>query len=304
MWINVNRCPACGSEDRSNLGRLAVEEYRFGDEIIPLPPEGIELSRCGNCGLVFKDKIPSTGFLSEVFDRQAGKVWTGDYDYSDEARMIRELAGREKFDLLDVGPSSGGLLKALADSEGARSALDVVEHPGLEKQLRGEFIQDLIESEELNWSKEPYEVVGMFDILEHLYNPGQAFANLRDIVRPGGFVVAETGDVKSYWPEKFGAHRWWYACLFEHHVFWSRESLERIAEEYGFQISDFQNKRHKERGQVPLKRDVLTTAKTLTYRLDPDRHVKLAKKFGKSGMQPWSPFTRDHFRVVLKRSNV
>jgi SAM-dependent methyltransferase len=302
MWISVDKCPACGRRDSSEIGRLAVEEYRFGEECIQLPEDGVELYKCRECGLVFKDTLPSASFLSDVFGRQAGNVWAGDYDFSDEARLIRELLGGARFDLLDVGPSNGGLLKALHDAKGARSGLDVVEHPGLSKWLRGEFIQALVESGELVWSGDPYDIVGMFDVLEHLYDPAQAFSNLRDLVKPGGFVVVETGDVRSYWPEKFGAHQWWYACLFEHHVFWSKESLERLAGEHGFQIIDFQDKRHKERGKVPLKRDIVTASKTLTYRLNPDLHVKLARRLGKSGMQPWSPFTRDHFRTVLRRN--
>lgn len=295
-------CPACGSENSSWVGQLAVEKYQFGDEQIPLPADGVKLIRCYDCGLIFKDTLPSTSFLSAVFSRQAGKVWAGDYDFSDEAAAIRNLFGNKKFDLLDVGPSNGGLLKALGNTDGSRSALDIVEHPGLAKWIRGEFIHALVESKELSWSKKPYDVIGMFDILEHLYEPAQAFSNLRLLVKPGGFLVVETGDVQSYWPRKFGAHRWWYACLFEHHIFWSRESLERLAGKYGFQIIDFQVKRHKERGKVPLERDLVTVGKTLAYRLNPDLHVKLARTLGKSGMQPWSPFTRDHFRAVLRKS--
>lgn len=300
-WIGVEHCPACGSKNNPCIGKLALEEYRFGDEQIALPPEGIRISRCYECGLVFKDTLPSMSFLSTVFTRQAGKVWAGDYDFSDEAALIPNLASNEKFDLLDVGPSNGGLLKALSDSSGSRSALDVVEHPGLAQWIRGEFIHGLVESDELSWDGQSYDVVGMFDILEHLYNPARAFSNLRALVKPGGFLVAETGNVQSYWPKKFGTHRWWYACLFEHHIFWSKASLERHAGEYGFDLIDFQYKRHKERGEVPLKQDLITVAKTLTYRLNPDLHIKLARVLGKSGMQPWSPFTRDHFRAVLRR---
>lgn len=304
MWINVDKCLACGSGTPYETGRLVVEEYRFGNEYIQLPESGIGLCRCRRCGLVFKDTLPSAPFLSEVFGRQAGNVWAGDYDFSDEARLIRDLTRFKKFDFLDIGPSNGGLLKALHDIEGARSGLDVVEHPGLSKWLRGEFIQALVESGELVWRGHPYDVVGMFDVLEHLYDPKQAFSNLRDLVKPGGFVIVETGDVQSYWPRKLGVHRWWYACLFEHHVFWSKESLERLAVKHGLQVIDFQDKRHKERRKVPLKRDAVTVAKTLTYRLNPDLHVKLARSMGKSGMQPWSPFTRDHFRAVLRRAVV
>lgn len=302
-WIGVEHCPVCGSGDNSRLGQLKVEEYRFGDERIPLPPEGVGLSQCRNCGLVFKTVLPSPSFLAEVFSRQTGKVWAGSYDFADEVELIRRLIGKRDADLLDIGPSNGGLLRAFSDKEGRRSALDIIKHPGLEDWLRGEFIHGLAESKELSWSGKPYDIVGMFDIAEHFYDPEQAFSNLRTLVKPGGFVVVETGDAQSYWPQQFGVHRWWYACLFEHHIFWSRACLELIANRHGFRFVGFQQKRHKDRSTVSLMRDLVTTLKSLSYRVRPDLHIRLARAMGKSGTQPWSPFTRDHFRAVLRRDN-
>lgn len=303
VWIAVESCPACGNEGSSPLGKLLIEEYRFGDESIPLPQEGIEISQCLDCGLVFKNTLPSPRFLAEVFRRQKGRVWAGGYDFSEEAELIRGLVGASRFDLLDIGASNGGLLKAFSDTAGRRSALDVISHPGLEAWIRGEFISGLAESKELSWSGEPYDVVGMFDIAEHLYDPEQAFSNLRFLVKPGGFVIVETGNAESRWPQKFGVHRWWYACLFEHHVFWSRYCMESIANRHGFRLMDLQPKRHKDRGEFSLKRDLLTGMKSLSYRLSPEQYVRLAKMLGKNGIQPGSPFTRDHLRVVLKRED-
>lgn len=303
MWISVEACPACGNESSSPLGKLAIEEYRFGDERIPLPHGGVEISQCRDCGLVFKNTLPSAQFLAAVFRRQKGKIWAGEYDFSEEVELLRNLGSTSSFDLLDIGASNGGLLKAFSDTEGRRSALDMISHPGLEEWIRGEFISGLAESKELSWSGEPYDVVGMFDIKEHLYDPEQAFSNLRLLVKPRGFVVAETGDVQSYWPRKFGVHRWWYACLFEHHIFWSRYSLERMANRHGFCLIDFQRKRHKDRSKISLKRDLLAVTKSLSYRLNPEQYMKLARAVGKNGIQPGSPFTRDHLRVVLKRAD-
>lgn len=303
VWMGVENCPVCGNAENSQLGKLEVTEYYHGGERIPLPPKGIMLSQCRNCGLVFKNTLPSPRFLAEVFGRQAGKVWASDYDFADEAELIRRLMGGRNFDLLDIGPSNGGLLKAFSDSGGRRSALDIVEHPGLEEWLRGEFIHGLAESEELSWNGKSYDVVSMFDIAEHLYDPERAFSNLRALVKPGGFLVIETGDVQSYWPQKFGVHRWWYASFLEHHIFWSGECLEHIANRHGFRLTDFQQKRHKQRSTVPLKRDLVTVIKSLFYRLNPDLHIKLARKLGKSGTQPWSPFVKDHFRAVLRRDD-
>jgi SAM-dependent methyltransferase len=237
-----------------------------------------------------------------VFAQQAGNVWVDSYDFADETGVILGLVGSEVFDLLDVGASSGGLLKALSGFKGRRSALDIVTHPGLDLWVRGEFIHGLADSEDLSWSEEPYDIVTMFDVAEHLYDPNQAFNNLQDLVKPEGFVVVETGDSNSDWPRKFGVNRWWYACRFEHHILWSRQSFENIAAKYGFRILTFQKKRHKERATIPMWRDLVDIIGIALYRLRPTAYGKFVKAVaGKTRLQPWSPFTRDHFRVILQR---
>lgn len=245
--------------------------------------------------------MPSPGFLAEVFARQAGKMWAGGYGFAEETQEIARLMGDDSFDVLDVGASNGGLLKALDGGSGRRSALDVVMHPGLDRWVRGEFIRGLADESNLSWSEKPYDVVTMFDVAEHLYRPNQAFANLRRLVRPGGVVMVETGDVCSTWPQRHGAHRWWYACRFEHHVLWSKRSLGDIAARYGFRVLEFRGKRHKERADMPVWRDLVDIVGVALYRLAPGGYGSLTRLAGKYRPQPWSPFTRDHFRVVLRR---
>jgi hypothetical protein len=300
-WLSVEACPVCSEADKACSKELNIEEYRHGDEIISLPEQGIRLVGCQRCRLFYKDVLPSPWFLSAVFARQAGKLWTDRYDFADEIEVIQALVGDEAFDVLDVGASSGGLLKALNDTEGRRSALDLVMYPGLHRWIRGEFIHGLADSQNLSWSNEPYDVVTMFDVAEHLYDPDQAFDNLRCLAKRGGFVILETGDTDSAWPQRFGVNNWWYACRFEHHVLWSKESIENVAARHGFRVVSFQRKRHKQRSLMPLLRDTADVTGIGLYRLVPAAYGWLAKMVGKTRYQPWSPFTRDHFRVVLQR---
>ncbi len=301
QWLVVEACPACGGSRRACSSPLRVDEYRHGDEVIPLPQGGVYLVRCGECGLVFKNIVPSPSFLEEVFARQAGKMWASGYDFSEEASLIRELVDGKACDSLDIGASEGGLLRALHDLEGRRSALDIVMYPGLETSIQGEFVHGLADSQDLSWSCEPYDVVTMFDVAEHLYSPSQAFANLQHMVKPGGFIVVETGNAESAWPRKFGVHRWWYACRFEHHNVWSKESFEKLAAEHGFRTVQFRRKRHKERAKMPLWRDLVDTLGIALYYVSPAGYGRLTKLAGKYRPQPWSPYTHDHFRIVLRK---
>jgi SAM-dependent methyltransferase len=282
---------------------LPDSSYVFGDEHIEFPLGGVPLATCASCGLLFKTVLPAPGSLAQVFERQAGKKWMEPYDFRDETVEVQHLSDGEHIDVLDVGSGSGAFLGALSRgaSSGRRSALDVVQHPGCAEQISGEFIRGLLDNPSLQWSGQPYDIVTLFDVLEHLYEPQLAFKNLRELVRDNGLVLIETGNVESDWPQRYGAHHWWYVRLFEHHVFWSRRSLEQLAAQFGFRLLIWRELRHKARTSVPLPQVLNQMAQMGLYRVAPRAYPNIAPLLGKYWTQPWSPFVRDHFRVVLRK---
>jgi SAM-dependent methyltransferase len=300
-WRPVDRCPLC-SATASGARLIPDRNYVFGDERVAYPTGGISLASCNNCGLRYKTMVPAPHSITSVMERQAGKKWMEPYDYGEEIGELKRIVDDRPTDLLDIGCGNGGLLAAWArHSQGRRSALDIVQHPGCAEHIDGEFIRGLIDGDRLAWSRKPYDVVTMFDVLEHLYAPQTAFANLHDLVTSGGSVVIETGNVESPWPVRDGAERWWYVRLFEHHIFWSRRPLEYIAKQFGFRLLIWRDVRHKARAVASLPSKLNDIAQVGLYRLAPNIYPSIAPLFGKYWTQPWSPFTKDHFRVVLRK---
>jgi hypothetical protein len=277
--------------------------YVFGSEQVPLPEAGIAVSSCGNCGLVYKSVLPAPAFLANIFRRQAAAKWTDPHDYSRELAVIRNQVGKDEFSLLDVGAACGALLMTCAASRirGRRSALDLMRYPGIEEHLAGEMIDGFLDDAHLEWSNDPYEVVTLFDVLEHLYQPQIAFENLRLLVKRDGLVLIETGNVKSFWPARFGISQWWYVRLIEHHIFWSRPSLESIATAHGFEIVFWKEQRHKSRHNIPLQTAIGDFLKTCAYCTTGSYYSAVARMLGKQGIQPWFPFAQDHFQACLRR---
>ncbi|MBI3897915.1 MAG: class I SAM-dependent methyltransferase [Gammaproteobacteria bacterium] len=303
QWLTVDRCPSCGSTRVRERHALSNTFYFFGNERIHFPDRGIAVLVCTDCRLVYKNVLPTPDFLAQVFRRQTGMKWMESNDFSLEVAELKRVAGSGLRDVLDIGAGNGDFLKscAIGGIRGRLSALDVVVHPGLMRYLTGEFIQGFADVTRLHWSGKPYQVVTLFDVLEHLYSPLLAFKNLQRLVKRGGWVLLETGNVDSEWPRRYGLSKWWYVDLFEHHVFWSRRSLEHIARRCGFDIVYLQERRHKSR-LSPLS---LHTAKDLIkvffYCTARGAYASLAAHLGKRGAQPWDPFTRDHIRAVLRR---
>jgi SAM-dependent methyltransferase len=301
-WLAIDRCPHCGTNATQAL-RLPESGYVFGDEHVDFPIGGISVTRCPSCTLVYKTALPSPVSLTRIFERQAGKKWMEPYDFCGEVVELQRLVGDGAGDLLDVGSGSGALLAAWSKRPGCgrRSALDVVQHPQCAERIDGEFIHGLIDAEQLTWSGVPYDVVTLFDVIEHLYAPNRAFRNLRELVRHRGLVVVESGNIDSEWPSRYGINHWWYVRLFEHHVFWCRESLERIVRRHGFRLLVWRELRHKARASARLFDALSDSAQVALYKITPRLYPALAPLLGKYWTQPWSPFTRDHFRAVLRK---
>jgi len=301
-WFNIEKCPACSCSELISNGLLVGNTYFFGDEKIAFPPEGISIVECKHCSLFFKTVLPTKHFLREVITRQAGKVWNDDYDFIFEKQFIKKFIDRTDFDLLDIGPSNGALLSVFSDSRGRRSGLDVVQHPGLEKHLSGEFIYGLLDEENLNWSKNPYDIVTIYDVFEHFYNPETAFRNLKILLKSKGLVILETGNINSYWPKKYGVWQWWYVNLFEHHVFWQSKSILYHAKKYGFEIQYIEEVNHKSWKNIRFFYKLQQIIKLVLWLISPNFYKKLANKLKKDGStSPWTSLTKDHLLIVMQK---
>lgn len=298
-WRSVSSCPLCDGDICDELGQLPGDSYQFGMERIAFPGSGIPLAHCKRCSLCFKRIVPAPNFLAEVITRQIEHIWTLTCDFSVESDLITDAVGDNTGDMLDIGASRGELLARYANHAGRRSALDIVMYPGLADRLKGEFIQGFIDDECIEWSKTPYDLLTAFDVLEHLYHPQTAFRNLAVMVKAGGSIVLETGDAQSSWASRYGVSCWYYACVFEHHVFWDEQSLQYAAGLHGMSIERLLRKRHKYVRTFPPVMMLKLVIKTLLYRLSPSLYYRI--NGAGFDVQPASPFVKDHLFAVLRR---
>lgn len=80
-----------------------------------------------------------------------------------------------------------------------------------------------------------FDVVTLWDVLEHLPDPHAAIAECARLLRPGGRVVLTTGDVGSLVARVSGA-RWHLYTLPEHLFFYTRRSLRILLESHGLRV--------------------------------------------------------------------
>ncbi len=81
----------------------------------------------------------------------------------------------------------------------------------------------------------PYDAVTLFDVIQHVPQPKEALAALRDVLAPGGHLFLSTPDAGS--PVARGMQsRWHYLDPLQHIVLFNRTNLTRLLREAGFEV--------------------------------------------------------------------
>lgn len=84
----------------------------------------------------------------------------------------------------------------------------------------------------------PYNVVTLWDVLEHLPAPAAALAAIGDVLRPGGLLILSTGDVTSI-AARLSGPRWHLYNLPEHLWFFGPRALKLLLSAAGFEALDW-----------------------------------------------------------------
>ena len=175
------------------------------------------------------------------------------------AKLMRRIEGslgkpRHGIHLLDVGCSSGAFLSAAASLgvrvEGVEPAARPVE-TAIKRGLKVHhgLLQDLA------LPQSSFDVITLFEVIEHLKDPLTLVRASLRILRPEGLLVVRTGNTDS-WTAQVLKARWEYFQLKRHggHIcFYSPKSIGSLAERAGFVIEHLTTHAVSfyQRGEVP-----------------------------------------------------
>jgi len=299
----VDNCPGCDGDAKELWGQLATDDYKFGSLTIPYKKTigPITVYKCSACGLYFKNRVPTQESLVELFKSSFNEVWDYQYNYAREIDLVKKLYPEYPPDILDVGAGNGDFLACLNSGDRRLSALDVIRSSKCQETVTGEYIYGFLDHDYLHWSESPYDLVTVFDVMEHLYSVKQGFKNLRNLTRIGGYCLIETGDADSRFPRLYGINNWWYINLLEHHVAFGLDTLLQISSLYGFEVYQMRRKRHKYKQNLYLGEILKCGIKSMVFQIHRGFYEFLMQKLSKSKMQPCPIVSPDHLLLVLRR---
>jgi SAM-dependent methyltransferase len=205
-------CPICGSSEQ--MPRYALPDLAY------YTAGTFHLVTCRACGCLYQSPRPTQTAVKDYYPgdyephRKAIEEQTG---YSAlrwlkhmqlRTRCLQVSRLRPTGRLLDVGCSTGLFLNEMR-RYGAWELVGV-ETDALATQYGRERFGLMIHEgqvEDFSWSGAPFDVITLWDVLEHLPNPGAALRRLRDLLAPGGHLIVSVPNLDSVDARVFGP--WW-----------------------------------------------------------------------------------------------
>ncbi len=197
---------------------------------------------CRQCGLVYTDPrrnpaemmndykaVVDTRYLQE----RQGRILTFGRNIRPLEEMIPERNGHR---LLDVGAHVGVFVQVAQKRgwdawglEPSRWAVDVGRKKGL-NIIQGTLL-------EAEFAPESFDVITMWDVVEHLYDPMADIHEAARILKPGGVFCAHTMNLDSPFARLMGKHWPW---LVEMHLyFFTPQTLGAMVEKAGLEVESW-----------------------------------------------------------------
>lgn len=248
--ILYRNCPICGS---NSLKGYAIDTYRKGPHISRV--------QCLNCELVFANPMADSQELADYYTNYYDKDHYEAFDYKNlimshfqriaglreeeikkEAKFLTRLESGAKF--LDVGC---GLGLGLAYANQLKCELYATEFDtGALEFVKSNFPVETFQGDiwEAKYSDSFFDFIHISHVIEHVLDPKAYIAEMKRIVKPGGFIAIGTPNMSS---NLYRFHRWSKMIKMnvpdvidglEHTFIFPKKLLRNICEEQELKIDD------------------------------------------------------------------
>lgn len=232
--FNIINCPLC--ESKKYNSKYKIKKYNIVE--------------CSSCKHIYLNPRPgdevlyglydAAYFIGHGFDKTVNYLQTKEKPSNEEIKeaqwLINEIKKyRKNGTLLDVGCSYGfflGVAKQTGfDVAGTDISPAVKEY--VKEKLKVPISIGVLEKVEIE--KEKYDIITMTEVVEHLPYPKKTLAHIKELLRQGGIIVIQTGNINSIKARWYGK-RWDYFTLPGHINYFSIPSLTKTLIELGFSI--------------------------------------------------------------------
>ena len=205
--------------------------------------------KCDSCGHIFADQ--------KLTREELKKIYNNDYfhgeEYSDyiaeratiEKNFLRitsiinnYITDKKNKNVLEVGSAYGYFLNILKDKYKVVKGLEIFKDAA--DYARKEFDIDVKDTDLLDWNfdREKYDLVCMWDVIEHLYSPQKYLSKISENMNKGGILAFTTGDIGST-VAKVRGKNWRQIHPPSHAHYFNRDTIEKLLNQNGFKLLNF-----------------------------------------------------------------
>ncbi len=185
--MKYQNCNLCGSEEN----KLVHSEGN------------INVVRCKKCNFIYTNPVPAEENLKEEYDEnffsKEKDLLSSSLDRRDSV-FIEGLKVIDKFypkkgNLLDVGCATGGFIKMAKDDGWETQGVEFssVASEYCRKKMGLKVFTGLLE--EAKFDNNTFDVVTLWDVLEHIPDVRCALSEIKRILKPGGIVVVRVPNI-------------------------------------------------------------------------------------------------------------
>ncbi len=239
--IDQKTCPVCGSDASQTIRQATFDPAKLNSDDFRITDNRYghcwTFKRCRQCRMVYSSPAPQAQdlirFYSLLDDQEYGAEADG---RAKNFRTILETLQknvRQGSRLLDIG-AANGLFVHLARQQGYRA--DGIEPSlALVKEAQERYgIQLHAQTLETFAAAEPYDVVSLLDLIEHVAEPLVFLERVNRLMSADGLLVIVTPDIDSLAACLF-KRRWWHHRI-AHINFFPLTTLQLLLERCGFQL--------------------------------------------------------------------
>jgi SAM-dependent methyltransferase len=234
-------CNYCGSDNYTTI-------YRVPDLLLDNNSELFSMVRCDRCGLIYQNPRPTQEELAKYYpdeyepyyqelseNRITKKV--NRYGIEKRCRLVNTLPNRSKGGrLLDVGCSTGIFLDFIRQSGSWEvKGIEVSEYAATvarEKYQLDVFTGTL---DEARFPSAFFDVVTLWDVLEHLPDPMGTLAEISRITKSDGYLMIRIPHLDSLDAKLFGPS-WAGLDLPRHYYVFSKQKINLFLSKNGYKI--------------------------------------------------------------------
>ena len=236
-------CFLCGADDYEVVYQAQQERETRADLVQTFRASGDELLidqlvRCRRCRFQYvnprlRSEVIFASYVEGEDDAYVSQLEARERTFAASLRRIEHLAG-SRGRLLDIGTAAGAFVAAAKaqgwDAEGCEPNVWLADwgsrHYGI--RIRQGSVLDL--------SYEPgsFDVVTLWDVIEHTVNPCQMLEHCHALLKPGGLLVVNYPDIGSWIARVLG--RRWPFLTSVHLYYFTRTTMRRMLEPIGFSV--------------------------------------------------------------------